>query len=104
MRFPTAFIASLLVLVTLGQSCGQGRKPESQESKEGSYGWRSSVECEGYNSETGNSVSGECEDGSFAGYDSETGNYVYGDCEPGGDLEAYDSETGHYVYGECEDK
>ncbi|GAG86495.1 unnamed protein product [marine sediment metagenome] len=60
-----------------------------------------SADCEGYNSDTGAYVYGECDDGSFEGYDSETGNYVYGDCERDGDLDAYDSETGEYVYGEC---
>lgn len=62
-----------------------------------------SVECDGYNSETGEYVYGECIDGTFEGYDSATGNYVYGDCEPGGDLDAYDSDTGAYIYGECEE-
>ena len=61
----------------------------------------SSVECEGYNSETGSYVYGECIGSSFEGYDSETGGYVYGDCGPAMDLDAYDSETGAYVYGEC---
>lgn len=61
-----------------------------------------SADCEGYNSETGAYVYGECDDSDFEGYDTETGNYVYGDCEPDGDLEAYDSETGVYVYGECD--
>jgi hypothetical protein len=62
------------------------------------------VECEGYDSDTGAYVYGECVDGDFEGYDSDTGEYVYGDCEPDGDLEAYNSETGEYVYGECEEE
>ena len=69
----------------------------------GGFGrFSSSRDCEGYNSDTGALVYGECDDGDFEGYDSETGNYVYGDCEEDGDLDAYDSETGAYVYGECE--
>lgn len=64
------------------------------------YAW--TVECEGYDSDTGEYVSGECTDGEFEGYDSDTGEYVYGECSRGGDLEAYNSDTGEYVYGECE--
>ena len=36
------------------------------------------------------------------GYDSDTGEYVYGDCQIGGSLDAYNSDTGEYVYGDCE--
>ena len=61
------------------------------------------VECQGYNSETGAYIHGECDGGSFEGYDSQSGTYVYGDCEPGGNLEAYHSETSVYIYGDCED-
>ena len=59
------------------------------------------VDCEGYDSDTGEYVYGECSNGDFDGYDSDTGDYVYGDCERGGDLDAYTSNTGEYVYGEC---
>ncbi len=59
------------------------------------------TECEGYNSETGAWVYGECSDGGFEGYDSETGSYVSGDYSDG-EFEGYDSETGAYVSGESQ--
>lgn len=60
------------------------------------------VECEGYNDDTSAQVSGTCTDGDFEGYDSETGEYVHGDCEFNGDLDGYDSDTDEHVSGECE--
>jgi len=61
------------------------------------------VDCEGYDSDTGEYVYGECSDGDFEGYGNNYGEYVYGDCEAGGDLEGYKNDTGAYVYGECDD-
>jgi len=60
------------------------------------------VECTGANDETSDSVSGECEDGSFSGTDSNTGNPVSGSCEFGGSLDALDVSTGQHVSGDCE--
>jgi len=59
-----------------------------------------SYSCEGYDSETGAYIEGDCYGGDFEGYNTETGSYVYGECN-GGDLEAYDSNTNAYVYGDC---
>ncbi|MBT5662632.1 MAG: hypothetical protein HOJ05_02920 [Alphaproteobacteria bacterium] len=64
------------------------------------FSWE--VDCDGYDSDTGSYVYGECTNGDFEGYDSDTGEYVYGDCDRGGDLDAYNSETGEYVYGDCD--
>ncbi len=60
------------------------------------------VECSGTNDETGDSISGECEDGSFSGTDDNTGNSVSGSCEFEGDLDANDDSTGQHVSGDCE--
>jgi hypothetical protein len=60
------------------------------------------VDCDGYDSDTGEYVYGTCRNGDFEGYDSDTGEYVYGDCQIGGSLDAYNSDTGEYVYGDCE--
>ena len=60
------------------------------------------VECQGTNDESSSSVEGTCTDGDFDGTDSETGESVSGDCEFGGDLDATDSDTGAHVSGECE--
>ena len=59
------------------------------------------VECDGFDSDTGEYVYGTCTNGNFDGYDSDTGEYVYGSCERGGDIDAYNSDTGEYVYGSC---
>ena len=64
------------------------------------FSWE--VDCDGYNSDTGSYVYGECSYGDFDGYDSDTGSYVYGDCDRGGDLDGYDSDTGSYVLCDCE--
>ena len=60
------------------------------------------VECDGYDSDTGEYVYGTCTNGNFDGYDSDTGEYVYGSCERGGDIDAYNSDTGEYVFGSCQ--
>ena len=61
-----------------------------------------SVSCDGWDSDTGAWVWGDCSSGSFDGYDSETNAYVWGDCEPGGSLDAWNSETGTWVWGDCD--
>ena len=69
----------------------------------GNQSYAYEVDCDGYDSDTGDYVYGTCDDGDFSGYDSNTGEYVYGSCEIGGSLDAFNSDTGEYVYGECED-
>lgn len=60
------------------------------------------VECEGYDDDTSEYVSGTCTDGDFDGRDSDTGEAVNGSCEFGGDLDGYNLDTGEHVSGECE--
>jgi len=60
------------------------------------------VDCNAYDSDTGEYVYGTCSNGNFEGYDSDTGEYVYGSCNAGGSLDAYNSDTGEYVYGDCD--
>jgi len=61
-----------------------------------------SVSCDGWDSQTGSWVWGDCSSGSFDGYDSQTGAYVWGDCQPGGSLDGWNSETGSWVWGDCD--
>ena len=61
-----------------------------------------SASCDGFDSETGSWVWGDCSGGSFDGYDSQTSAYVWGDCQPGGSLDAWNSETGAWVWGDCD--
>ena len=60
------------------------------------------VSCDGWDSNTGSWVWGDCEGGSFDGYDSVTSVWVWGDCTPGGDLDAWNSDTGSWVWGDCD--
>ena len=60
------------------------------------------VSCDGFDSETGSWVWGDCSGSSFDGYDSQTSAYVWGDCQPGGNLDAWNSETGSWVWGDCD--
>ena len=61
-----------------------------------------SVSCDGWDSDTGAWVWGDCYNGNFAGYDSETSAFVWGDCQPGGGLDGWNSETGTWVWGDCD--
>ena len=36
------------------------------------------------------------------GWDSDTGAWVWGDCQPGGSLDGWNSETGSWVWGDCD--
>ena len=60
------------------------------------------VSCDGWDSDTGAWVWGDCYNGSFDGWDSETNAWVWGDCEAGGNLDAWNSETGEWVWGDCD--
>ena len=60
------------------------------------------VDCSGQNDETGNEVTGECEDGYFSGEDQETGNSISGDCEFDGSFDATDDDTGESASGSCD--
>lgn len=59
------------------------------------------VECEGYDDESDEYVSGTCEDGNFSGT-TDSGDSVSGDCEFDGDFSGTNDETGDSVSGECE--
>ncbi len=60
------------------------------------------VSCDGFDSQTGAWVWGDCSGGSFDGYNSQTNAYVWGTCQPGGSLDAWNSETNAYVWGDCD--
>ncbi len=59
------------------------------------------VDCEAFNTQSSAEVYGQCTNGKFKGKDDETGNLVTGECEDYGELDAKDAVTGEYVYGEC---